>query len=196
MKHLIILLSLIVPLSSVGDAMASESGDPALGANQWADNCRRCHNMRDPTEFEAQLWRPIMTHMRLRAGLTGQETRNILAFLQGSAANANQRFRVTPVALKSSSATGSGLSGESIYQTTCIACHGADGSGVIPGTPNFTSGKSPLASKGRDELLHNIYNGFQSEGSPMAMPAQGGNPALSEQDMKNVLEYLLATYAN
>lgn len=196
MKLLIILFGLIISLAPMADATASEPGNPALGASQWADNCNRCHNMRDPTEFEAQLWRPIMTHMRLRAGLTGQETRNILAFLQGSAANANQRFRVTPVALNSSSAPGSGLSGESIYQTTCVACHGVDGSGVIPGTPNFTSAKSPLASKGRDELLHNIYNGFQSEGSPMAMPARGGNPALSEQDMKNVLDYLLATYGN
>lgn len=196
MKHLIILFSLMTSLWTVADARAGEPGNPVLGATQWANNCARCHNMRDPTEFEAQLWRPIMTHMRLRAGLTGQETRNILAFLQGSAANANQRFRVTPVALNSSSVAGSGLSGESIYKTTCVACHGADGSGAIPGTPNFNSAKSPLASKGRGELLHNMYNGFQSEGSPMTMPARGGNPALSEQDMKNVLDYMLATYGN
>ena len=152
--------------------------------------------MRDPTEFEARLWRPIVIHMRLRAGLKGEEARNILAFLQGSAADANRTFRVAPVALNSRSEPTEGLSGESVYQTTCVACHGADGTGVFPGTPNFTSANSPLATKSRDELLRNMLNGFQSQGSPMAMPAKGGNPALGEQDMRNVLEYLLENFSN
>lgn len=29
--------------------------------------------------------------------------------------------------------------GEAIYQQNCVACHGADGKGVVPGTPDFTS---------------------------------------------------------
>jgi len=44
----------------------------------------RCHNARDPQEFRDDLWKPIVTHMRVRAGLTGQEARDILAFLQAS----------------------------------------------------------------------------------------------------------------
>ena len=30
----------------------------------------------------------------------------------------------------------------------------------------------------------------------MAMPARGGNPALGEQDMQKVLDYLLTTYTD
>ncbi len=40
--------------------------------------------MRDPKEFRDDLWRPIVYHMRVRGGLTGQETRDILEFLQAS----------------------------------------------------------------------------------------------------------------
>lgn len=56
----------------------------ARGAKAWADNCTRCHNMRDPRDFRDDQWATVMQHMRLRAGLTGQETRDILKFLQGS----------------------------------------------------------------------------------------------------------------
>ena len=56
----------------------------ARGAKAWANNCTRCHNMRDPKEFRDDQWRPIVAHMRVRAGLTGQEARDILLFLQSS----------------------------------------------------------------------------------------------------------------
>ena len=61
--------------------------DPAAvarGAESWSESCARCHNMRDPREFRDDLWRPIVAHMRVRAGLTGQEGRDILVFLQNS----------------------------------------------------------------------------------------------------------------
>jgi hypothetical protein len=52
------------------------------GAQLWADNCMRCHNGRPPQEFSAKQWEAIVHHMRLRADLTGEETRKITAFLQ------------------------------------------------------------------------------------------------------------------
>ena len=58
------------------------AGDLGRGVQVWTDNCARCHNMRDPKEFRDDQWRVTMTHMRIRAGLTGQETRDILTFLQ------------------------------------------------------------------------------------------------------------------
>lgn len=56
----------------------------ARGAKAWADTCQRCHNLREPKDFRDEQWAVIMSHMRIRAGLTGQETRDILKFLQGS----------------------------------------------------------------------------------------------------------------
>jgi len=54
----------------------------ARGAKSWAQNCARCHNMRDAKEYRDDQWKVIVNHMRVRAGLTGQEAREILLFLQ------------------------------------------------------------------------------------------------------------------
>jgi mono/diheme cytochrome c family protein len=83
--------------------------------------------------------------------------------------------------------------GEQVYGTTCIACHGADGKGVFPGTPDFTDPDGALA-KSDEALLSNVINGFQSPGSAMAMPAKGGNPSLTEADVAAVIAYLRSEF--
>lgn len=85
-KH-IRLAALTLPLLAALPSAAFSSDDPEAvgrGAKAWAENCTRCHNVRAPDEFRDDLWRPIVYHMRVRAGLTGQETRDILQFLQSS----------------------------------------------------------------------------------------------------------------
>ena len=54
------------------------------GAQLWADNCSRCHNIRSPSEFSPRQWEAIVHHMRLRADLTGEEQRKITEFLKAS----------------------------------------------------------------------------------------------------------------
>jgi cytochrome c553 len=56
----------------------------ARGAQAWANNCARCHNMRDPKELRDDQWRAVVSHMRVRGNLTGGEARDVLMFLQGS----------------------------------------------------------------------------------------------------------------
>ena len=76
-----------VQATQITSAVAQEieqKGDLGRGAGLWSQNCARCHNMRDPKEFRDDLWKPIVTHMRIRAGLTGQDARDILVFLQAS----------------------------------------------------------------------------------------------------------------
>ena len=76
-------------LLAQGVAVAQDASDPdpmqfGRGAKAWANNCSRCHNMRDPRTLPDDQWLAAVTHMRVRAGLTGQEARDILVFLQGS----------------------------------------------------------------------------------------------------------------
>lgn len=167
----------------------------ARGVQTWADNCSRCHNMRDPDEFRDDQWRVIVSHMRVRGGLTGQEARDVLAFLQGGATvrpiSSGKESISVPAADDDESATES--AGQAIYAQTCIACHGASGKGAIPGVPDFTKGEGPLV-KSDAVLLQNISEGFQSPGSIMAMPAKGGNPALTSVDLKAVLAYLRSEF--
>ncbi|MFQ5853039.1 MAG: cytochrome c [Candidatus Binatia bacterium] len=54
------------------------------GAQIWAENCGRCHNVRSPKERSDRQWEIIVLHMRTRANLLAQEAKKILEFLQQS----------------------------------------------------------------------------------------------------------------
>ncbi len=187
----ITLILLTIILSPVNAETYPEPGDFAKGAQSWADNCSRCHNMRDPKDLRDDQWVTTAFHMRIRGGLTGQQTRDILTFLQQS----NNKTVEIKADNKTASETvvSSGLTGEQIYTQTCIACHGGNGAGTVPGAPNFPSENSPL-SKSDDELVKNISNGYQTPGSPMAMPAKGGNSQLNTEDIRNVLSYIRSKF--
>ncbi len=118
----LVMLITFLFLSVVG---TTAHADPSLaeGAKLWAETCSRCHNMRDPQEFNADLWHPIVAHMRVRAGVTGIEAREILAFLRASA---HGQAGYTSSASGSSAATADApesASGSDLYQGTCVACH-------------------------------------------------------------------------
>lgn len=69
----------------VTTSVANENtANPVNGAQLWADTCMRCHNLRPPSDLSKHNWSISMSHMRVRAGLTGQETRDILAFILAS----------------------------------------------------------------------------------------------------------------
>lgn len=193
---LLAVLMIAVP-SSGAAGQESKAGNPSRGAQAWANNCSRCHNMRDPSEFRDDQWEPIVQHMRVRAGLTGQQARDILTFLQssnyrvtgGGTADTEEARNMEATEAEESEA---GMSGKQVYSQTCLACHGADGTGALPGVPNL---RKRLGSKSDDVLLKHIKEGFQSPGSTMAMPARGGNPDLSDTELKRALSYVRSQFA-
>ncbi len=76
--------------------------------------------------------------------------------------------------------------GEKIYARTCIACHGADGSGNGQKTAaSFLAKDGPLAQPD-DALIKTILDG--KTGSIGTMPAH--RALLSEADTRAVLAYL------
>ena len=84
---------------------------------------------------------------------------------------------------------GDPVHGDVIFHQTCAACHGDDGRGKVPGTPDFTA-KGGVLSLPHADLTDHIQNGFSEPGKPLAMPARGGNPNLTDQDIKDVHAYL------
>ena len=78
--------------------------------------------------------------------------------------------------------------GQQVYQSTCVACHDAG----IAGAPKLGD-KSQWAkhvAKGRDTLYASALNGVQ--GSTGAMPPKGGNPALSDAEVRAAVDYMVA----
>lgn len=65
-------------------AVSNDSYMGLTGEELWSNNCMRCHNIRPPTMYSDAQWDVIVHHMRLRANITGQEQRAIVAFLKSS----------------------------------------------------------------------------------------------------------------
>ena len=78
--------------------------------------------------------------------------------------------------------------GQQVYQASCVACHDAG----LAGAPKLDD-KGQWAkriAKGLDTLYASGVNGVQ--GSEGAMPAKGGNPALSNAEVKPAVDYIVA----
>jgi cytochrome c5 len=78
--------------------------------------------------------------------------------------------------------------GQQVYQATCVVCHGEG----IAGAPKLGD-KGEWAkriAKGLDTLYASAVNG--SQGSAGAMPAKGGNPALSNAEVRAAVDYMVA----
>jgi hypothetical protein len=63
-------------------AGTTPSGAEKSGAQLWAENCVRCHNIRSPSSYSPAQWEVVMMHMRVRANLTAEEHKKILEFLK------------------------------------------------------------------------------------------------------------------
>lgn len=88
---------------------------------------------------------------------------------------------------KANVAFGGTLDGKVIYDGLCGACH-TSGSG---GAPTLAGGqfKARLA-KGEETLIKNAIEGFT--GAAGVMPARGGNPSVSDEQIKATVEWMLA----
>ncbi len=83
--------------------------------------------------------------------------------------------------------------GEKIFEQSCAACHGSDGTGAIAGVPDLTQFKGFKSGENSDAALFehfsHVKQGIKSSG-PISMPPKGGNPNLTDQDIRDVLKYM------
>ena len=73
--------------------------------------------------------------------------------------------------------------GEKTYKATCFACHDVG----VAGAPKLgdKAAWEPRIAAGKDALYHSSLNGKN------AMPAKGGNAALSDADVKAAVDYMV-----
>jgi len=79
--------------------------------------------------------------------------------------------------------------GEAAYMRSCVACHGSDGAGTMPGIPDLGGTDTPL-NKSDAVLLSSIMKGVESENAPLPMPPKGGDDALSKAEARQVIDYM------
>jgi cytochrome c5 len=79
------------------------------------------------------------------------------------------------------------LPGDQVYQSTCVACHGAG----VAGAPKFgdKAAWSARISKGPDTLHQHAIQGFQ--GANGVMPPKGGRTDLSDKSIANAVDYMV-----
>jgi hypothetical protein len=84
----LIIISCVAVTWLIGCVANKQSGEVAAvatgkgGAELWAENCIRCHNIRSPSNYSPAQWEVVMMHMRVRANLTPEEHKKILEFLK------------------------------------------------------------------------------------------------------------------
>ncbi|MCS7041030.1 MAG: cytochrome c, partial [Caldilineales bacterium] len=92
-------------------------------------------------------------------------------------------------------ATGKGdpIKGEQLFVVTCAACHGPKGEGVQGLGKDMTT--SPfIASQTDEQLLEFIKKGRDTSDpantTGVAMPPKGGNPALTDEQLLDIIAYM------
>jgi cytochrome c5 len=83
----------------------------------------------------------------------------------------------------------SGDIGETVYKSLCVNCHGiAAMAAMIPQTGDAAAWEARIA-KGIDALYESAINGFT--GDMGMMPARGSNPALTDDEVKAAVDYMV-----
>lgn len=109
----------------------------------------------------------------------------VYAGATGAAAQAEAALRAAEAA-KGQVAYGGTLEGGVIYDNLCAGCH-KSGAG---GAPTLTAaGMGARAGQGKDTLYKHAIEGFT--GSAGVMPAKGGNPALTDEQVKATVDWML-----
>jgi mono/diheme cytochrome c family protein len=129
MRRTILAFAASLPLVGLPTAALRAEAPPsdfARGASLYSANCARCHNARGPGEHSDAVWPLIVTHMRVVAGLPGEQARLIEQFLRASN---NPPPTAVPAALRPTDLSGADL----IQRYGCRGCHriGAAGGGMV-----------------------------------------------------------------
>ena len=87
------------------------------------------------------------------------------------------------------SAVGKSINGESVYNGLCVSCHGIAALAAMIPQAGDAAAWEPRIKKGIDVLYASAINGYTGELG--MMPAKGGNPALSDEEVKAAVDYII-----
>ena len=88
---------------------------------------------------------------------------------------------------------GDALKGQTLFTGTCSACHGPDATGVVGLGKDLTT--STFVADNSDVQLMDFIKTGRPASDPanttgVDMPPRGGNPALTDQDLTDIISFL------
>ncbi len=96
---------------------------------------------------------------------------------------------------EASAPSGDATKGEASYLTACSACHGPTADGVQGLGKSLHATESEFVQNHSDEELVEFIKVGRQPDDPLnttgvAMPPKGGNPALSDEDLYNIVAWI------
>jgi cytochrome c5 len=156
------------------------AGAPKFGVQgEWATRIREGQKMLVETAIKGS---GAMPPRGGGADLSDLEVERAVVYI-ANAAGAKFKEPVVAAPEKAAAAAPAGaIDGKKIYDTTCVACHAAG----VAGAPKAgdKAAWAPRLKAGVNALYANALKGKN------AMPANGGNAALSEAEVKAAVDYL------
>ncbi|MFQ5571228.1 MAG: c-type cytochrome [Rhodothermales bacterium] len=138
------LIGLLLALS-----LPATAQNQRTGVEVWAQTCGNCHINQPAARYTAERWESIMTHMKIYARITDEESDAVLQFLQGGAkslligantsaetAGGSESSLLASAMLLSPNAAA--FTPEEDFSNYCVACHGAKGKGNGPAAVALT----------------------------------------------------------
>ncbi|MDQ3038727.1 MAG: c-type cytochrome [Pseudomonadota bacterium] len=111
----------------------------------------------------------------------------VYAGATGAAAQADA-LKAAAAAASAQVAYGGTMDGSVVYGNLCTGCH-TSGAGGAPKLDAVGMG-ARMAAQGMDMLVTHAITGYT--GSAGVMPAKGGNPALTDDQVKATVEWMVA----
>ena len=88
---------------------------------------------------------------------------------------------------------GDALAGEHLFAMACATCHGFAAEG-FPGLGKALRGNRSIREQTEDQLVQFLNEGRAAEdlrnSTGVEMPPRGGDPALSDQDLRDIAAFL------
>ncbi len=112
----------------------------------------------------------------------------------GGQQSQQQMEQPAPPSLTEQPAAPAVAEGKTLYEQSCSACHGQDAKGIAGLGKDITANSAFVSSQSDDQLLEFIKKGRDASDpantTGVAMPPKGGNPTLTDDEIKAIIAYL------